>query len=686
MGRITPTVCLMAAVLCSQTRAQEGPAPAPPRIETFPERVEAPGPELAPPAASGSVLSRSTDPPRPPEEEFELFEFRDLPLGEALRLFADQTGLNVVASEEAAQKSVSLYLRNVTPSDALDALSKAHGLWTRPDPESGVIHIYTTDEYNRDLAAFREETTEVFTLLYPNPTDVARTIQNVFGDRVILTLEEQRRDRMFQELEQRFERFDLIDERSEGLGLFGTEGRGTSSGGRRGSRSSSSGMGRGRNRGQGFLRDTRAEQQRQETRQLTRLEEFEDLTPDEIEVLEAYYAQQGGEVDQTVIEELLRRRRATIYVSVIQRNNQIIVRTGDENTMEEIRQLILRLDVPTPLVLLEVKILAVDLGDDFNSVFDYQFSDGVTSAGGFTTGNILPPISDNPARIVAPRTRRDSVIAPETSSAWNNTANTEDLTFQFVNDNFRFRMQLLESNNRVTTLATPLLLTANNEVSRIFIGRTEPFTIGFEAPQVVTSANTQTNIVGTPITELRDVGQSLLITPSINADRTVTLRIAQQRSRKEESGARIPVLNSEGDVQQVPVDTIARETVSGTVVGRDGLTVALGGLIEERADDIRSAVPIVGKLPVAGFFFRRQNTGRSRQEVVILIRPYVFNTPCESAALSEQLVNDLSLHPMAYNGDNSLRTHAPWEVVRPEPPINQCQNTFRFHNVRPKRF
>jgi general secretion pathway protein D len=383
---------------------------------------------------------------------------------------------------------------------------------------------------------------------------------------------------------------------------------------------------------------------------------------------------------------LLRRRRATIYVSVIRRANQIIVRTGDESTMEQIRDLIQRLDVPTPLVLLGVKILSVVLGDDFNSVFDYQFSDGVTVAGGFTTGNILPPVSDNPARIVPPRLRRDSPIDPETSSAWNNTSSTEDLTFQFVNDNFRFRMQLLESNNRVTTLATPLLLTAHNEVSRIFIGQTEPFTIGFEAPQVVTSGTTQTNIVGTPITELRDVGQSLLITPSINADRTVTLRIAQQQSRKEESGAQIPVLDADGNVQQVPVDTVARETVSGTIVGKDGMTVALGGLIEERADDIRAAVPIVGKLPVVGFFFRRQHTGRRRLETVILVRPYVFNTPSESAAVSGCVLRDLSIHPLAYTGDTSLRSHAPWEVVRPVAPINQCQNTFRFHSVRPRRF
>ncbi len=635
--------------------------------------------------------------PREPGPVFELFEFRDLPLSDALRLFSEQTGMNAVASRQAGEQRVSLYLRQVTAAAAIQALAKSNHLWTRTDPESGVLHVSTTEEYDRDLATFRDEQTQVFTLLYPNPIDVARTIQSIFGDRVLMTVGQQMWDDQFQDLMQRFMRFDIVDERAEGLGLFGTEGRGTGGmGGARGGMGMGGmgmgmggmgmgGLGFGRSRGQGFARGVGG-MGFQETRDLPRLERFAELSPDEIAVLEQYYAQQDEELDRARLEELLRRRRALIYVAVIQRNNQLIVRTSDERTMEQIVELIAQLDVPTPLVLLEVKILSVALGDGFHSVFDYQFSDRGTLAGSFTTGNILPPVSDNPARIEPPRERRDSPISPETSSAWNNLASPEDLTFQFVNDNFRFRMQLLESKNRVTTLASPLLLTANNEVSRIFIGQTEPFTIGFESPQIVATGVTQTNLAGTPITELRDVGQLLMITPSINADRTVTLRIAQQQSRKNPGGANIPVLDAEGRVQQVAVDTVARQTASGTIVGKDGLMVALGGLIEEDVSDIRAEVPVIGKLPVVGFFFRRQATVRERRETIIMVRPHVFNTPPESAAVSELLVREMSLHPNSYNMQSMLGTHEPWEVARPEPPCNLHQATFRFHSVRPRRY
>ncbi len=691
---LVSTACLLiSAVRAAEPGAGVDLPELPP--EAAPGLVEAAqGVPWSPPWAEPIPLGRPEPLPGRPdplprrgvEPEFELFEFRDLPLSEALRLFSEQTGMNVVASREAAEKTVSLYLRNVTAGTALQALAKSNNLWTRIDPESGVVHISTTEEYDRDLATFRDEKTEVFTLLYPNPVDVARTIQSIFGDRVYMTLDDAQRDHQFEDLQQRFERFDVVDERSEGLGLFGTETRGASArtgAGRTGTGRSGLGMGRGR--GQDFARDVRATRERRDILELPRLERFENLSPDEIAVLESYYAGREEELDQARLEELLRRRRAIIYVAVIQRNNQVVVRTSDERTMEQITQLIRRLDVPTPLVLLEVKILSVALGDGFNSVFDYQFSDATRIAAGFTTGNILPPIPDNINRIVPPRERRDSPISPETVSGWG-MAGSEDLMFQYVSDQFRFRMQLLESKNRVTTLATPLLLTANNEVSRIFIGQTEPFTIGFESPQIVATGVTQTTISGTPITELRDVGQSLLITPSINADRTVTLRIAQQQSRKNPAGATIPVLNAQGNVQQVNVDTVGRQTASGTIVAKDGLTVVLGGLIEERVSDIRAEVPIIGKLPVVGFFFRRQSTVRDRTETLIMIRPYVFNTPPESAALSEMLVRDLSVHPNAYDGQPTLGTHAPWEAVRPDPPCNQLENTFRFHSVRPRRY
>ena len=609
-------------------------------------------PGVLPTAAMGEIL--------------ELVDFRDQTLDQAIRIFSEQSGLNLVASEDANKKMVNLYLRNVRPMDVLENLTKTHDLYYKVDETSGIIRIYTTEEYDRNLASFREEQTEVFTLLYPNPVDVAVAIRDLFGERVQLNFGIGDEDSIM-DLAFRLNRFDLIDSRSLGLGSF--QGRYAFA---EQNYSNLSGLG-------GFFPG--AERFPDSFVGTDEYQRMRDLNAEQIQTLvEAIDAKQKSlpatDNDQA-IEQLLKERQATIYVTVVRRNNQVIIRTGDSETMNQVANLIHRLDVPTPLVLLEVKVMSVLLDDQFRSVFDYQYSDGGTIAGSFTTGDILPPPSD----LLAGEDRRWASMIPGGS-----ILNQGDLTFQVVSNNFRARMQLLEDDNRVTVLNTPLLLTANNEVSRIFIGDTIPFTIGFNSPQVIASGNNNTTIAGTPITELRDVGQSLLITPSINADRTVTLRIVQENARRVVNGGRIPVLNANGSIVNQEVDTVNRSTISGTIVAKDGLAVALGGLIEEEVRDQREQIPTIGKLPVLGFFFRRQATGRFRRELVVMVRPYIFNTPTESAALSEELLQHLSVHPTALTGEPTLNTFSPDEVVRTD--LDDCclHREFRFHNVIPKRF
>jgi general secretion pathway protein D len=332
--------------------------------------------------------------------------------------------------------------------------------------------------------------------------------------------------------------------------------------------------------------------------------------------------------------------------------------------------------VPTPLVLLEIKVLTIQLSDDFNSFFDYQFSmPGAGIAGGFSSGDIQPPASDllhGSARRQAPLTLGGAGLQ------------SGDLVFQYVSNSFRLRMQMLSEKNRVTQLATPMLLTTNNEVSRLFIGEERPIVRNISS-QAVVNNNTTTIVPNTTI-EFRPVGTTLLVTPNINADRTVTLRILQENSHIEPGAATIPVVASNGTVTNQPVDVVAARTLSGTVVAKDGLTLAVGGLIEENVSDNRASVPVLGDLPLAGILFRRQTTSRSRQELIILIRPYVLNTPTESEAAGRKLVGNLSVHPLSPDASGSLNTYGPKEIPTANPPKNRSDTIFRFHSVNPDGF
>ncbi len=604
------------------------------------------------------ALAGAQTPASQPAPRVQQVEFQDLPLGEAVRMLGRQTGLNLVASQEAGKLKVTLFLQDVTPQAVIEELCRANNLWFRQDDSSGIVRIMTLAEFQRDLTSFREERTQVFAVLYPNAVSTATAIADLYGDRVQLSLGDAEAAEESRELTDRFGRFDIIDQRSQGTGTYSASG--ASIVGNTGSSvsSSSGGSHTTRRGGSAGMADTGSD--------------LGPLTPQQAQSLAKALKDQQTTPEGLAVMDSLRRSPANIYVRVIRRNNLIVVRSSDQSAIEEIGKLVQRLDVPTPTVLLEVKVLSIALGDDFTSVFDYQFSDGSTLGGTFSGGEIQPSASDR----LSGDARKFAAMTPGGTGL-----QSKDLVFQFVSNSFRLRMQLLEGKNRVTELATPLLLTANNEVSRLFVGEERPIVRNISSQLVVNNNNTTVS-PNTSI-EFRPVGTTLLITPNINADRTVTFRILQENSRIVANGAKIPVVTSNGGIVSQPVDVVATRTLSGTIVAKDGLMLAVGGLIEENLNDARDEVPILGSIPGLGFFFRRQATGRSRNEMIIMIRPHVLNTPAESEAISRDLVRSLSLHPAANQPTGTLKTFKPDEVLRPNLPKSKGESIFRFHNVKP---
>ena len=624
-------------------------------------------------AASLGLLGPLAAQELPPEAEvrrLELLELREVPLDDALRLIAAESDLNVVASRGAALTRVTLHLRDVEPLAALSTLCSSHDLWFERDPTTGVYRIRTAEEYRRGVQNLAAAKLEVFTLLYPNALDVAYSIRDLFGQRVRFGRGINPQDRL-QELSNRFQRFDLVDGRSQGFGQL--QGQQTANqlnqAGQLGNLFNQNNNQFG-NQGQLFNQQNLQGGRTQVDQADLGRDRLQGLTAQQIQAL---VSASDSEAGRALVDRIL--SQASIYVSVNQRTNQVLVRTGDEQAMGQIRDLVQRMDVPTPLVLLEVKVLSIELTDGFNSVFDYQFSDGSSSAAGFTTGDVLPPPSDvvggpDSLRRTLPLSPAGGGLIPD------------NLIYQFVHDHFRARVQLLESQGRVTTLATPLLLTANNEVSRLFAGEERPINRSFIGGQTVVNAGGTTVTPSTTGIEFRPVGTTLLITPNINADRTVTLRILQETSNVNVNGASVLVPNGTGFIRQ-NVDTVQSRAVSGTVVAKHGATLALGGLIEEELRDARDGVPWLQRIPLLGFFFRRQDYQKVRRELVITIRPFVLTTPGEGDTLSRRLLKELSIHPTAPDARGTLGTFDESDVIVPGDPntVGELLEVFDLHGI-----
>jgi general secretion pathway protein D len=546
-------------------------------------------------------------------------EAESVKLGELIKLVSDRTGVNISSSDAASGKSVSIFLRNITVAASVEEICRATGLWFRG--EGDIIRIMTMEEYEKNLSSFREESMETFTLLYPNVVEVAGVIYGLYPDRTLLSLGEQElQEDGENDLSRRFRRFRVIEENGGSQFMEMDAPTATGSSGNTGSGMFSF------SRGGALSRLSQWEQIRsRRTRRDSR-----DATISQTDAKRIDSAEKAGDGER--YEELLveKRAAANIFVSISRKNNMLIIRTSDTKAMEEIRRLVKSLDVPTPMVLMEVKVMELQLDDNYDASFQFNFHPKRAT---HTVGNHGELIGE--------------VLQPALAGM------NPTFSFKVLNDDIEARIRLMQKDGRAKVLATPTLLTANNEVSRIFSGKELPIVTGWTAGETTVPENgVPYTTQPTPEIERKDIGTMLLITPNINADRTVTIHLMQENSESDETmKTRIPVPGYD----DLSVQYVESRSLTGTFVANDKMSILAGGLIKETESDTYYRTPFFGSIPLIGWFFRGTEKVKQRKELVIIITPHVISTPFEGGKISDELVKALSAHP-ARDGAKSMGT------------------------------
>lgn len=521
-------------------------------------------------------------------------EFKDVLVQNAIRVLSETMGVNIVATNAAGQKKFNLFVRDLTVVDAIDSMCRVAGLWYRYNRKTGVYIVMTTEEYQKDMVVFREEVTRMFKLEYLNVGIIARTIEDLFGDRVKIEVSADS---------------DYGDDfQIGGLAQFGGQGEDDTDADRS-------------VRGNVGLRSER------------RLEKQKPLTPEQLSVLEALGGEGVQRVSAGLVGMVAERKEALIYVTINRLHNLLFVRTSDEAAIDEIAQIVKQSDLPVSQVLLEMKVLEIELTDSFDSAFNFSYIGGDDRSG---------PDDGQPVNPLNP-------LAEEVGSKVLGLGNfglldSSTFVFQLMNDHIRARIELLERDGKINALATPMLLASNNSPARLFIGEQTVLTTGFENAQIDGGSDVTIISTPTPVTEVTDVGNTLTILPSINADNTVVMRIIHENSTVNIDGARIPVVTG-GTVQEAAIDTIDRSKLEGTVMAKDGFTVAVGGMIRTARSDQESKVPLLGDIPLLGALFRETGKSQRRAELILLITPYIVSAGEESEVVSRQRLDALSRHP-----------------------------------------
>lgn len=527
-------------------------------------------------------------------------EFKKARLVDVMRTISEISNINIVPTKEAGEIEVTIYLRNITVHEAIDTISRSHGLWYRQDKVSRAYRVMTAKEYQSDIVVFRDDVTKVFNLLHPNPVIVGSAIEDLYGARVIMSLGVEPND---------FGNGGIggmgAGGSSAGRGIGGTARSGQSSL-RRQTGARANGMGSSRRGGvarRAINQDTPAEEAITET-----------MTPEQLARLdEAMAASEDAKISSDELKGVSRNEQL-IYVTVNREHNLIIVRTSDLEVLRDIENLIKEMDKPTQQVLLEMKILELTIGDSYNQLFNFEYlsSDGKQFIG---LGN--------------------QAASPNSGS----------LIYSFLDSRITARLELLQRNNQINTLSSPILMASNNRPARVFVGEERILVTGVTTTDPIVSA------VGTVITpgrvtyetELRDIGNTLNIIPKINADGTVTLSIQQDVSSVLEGAVSLPPITIGNSTQSFNIDSVKVANVEGTVVAKDGLTVAIGGLISNSKSYNETKVPVLGDVPLIGELFTTKEEINRKSEMILLITPRIVKQADETENVTAETMDEVSM-------------------------------------------
>jgi type IV pilus secretin PilQ/predicted competence protein len=277
----------------------------------------------------------------------------------------------------------------------------------------------------------------------------------------------------------------------------------------------------------------------------------------------------------------------------------MIIRDRPER-LAVIDELVKRLDVQPPQVLIEAVILSVQLRDDQSLGVNYSLVDNlerlagvsgngnlVNLAGGFTPGRVLGPTAAFPA--LAPGQLVPGYLG-----------NNQGLKFGFISGNVSVFIQAIQRFSKTNVLASPRVLVLNKQRAEIQLGQR----LGYR--------NTFTNLTNSLQTvDFLSVGTLLTLRPYVSTDGMIRIELHPEKS----SG----FIDSQG----VPQTNTSELTTN--ILVPDGATIVIGGLIDDQDEIVEEGVPGLSRIPLLGALFRNRTTTTRKTELIVLLTPRVIH-------------------------------------------------------------
>ena len=343
---------------------------------------------------------------------------------------------------------------------------------------------------------------------------------------------------------------------------------------------------------------------------------------------------------------------------VDERTNTIFFRETRGN-IDIIRKLLVQIDKPTKQVMIEARLVEVtanprqSYGINWSGVLGGSTNAQTLKFGGSTLQTV-----GTSETIINPVTGLREVVTTPGQPPLVPIANGKLAPFDFMLDKalnalggqfailsapqLSVTLRALNEDSDAEFLANPRIVTADNMQAKIEIIRSQP------VPQLNFNEQTATAVFGG--FQDKKFGNTLIVKPSVNKDNFITLAVKPEISNKVGDQ---PFTFAGATVTSPVIDT---RSLDSNVLIKSGDTLAIGGLLQDEVTKARTKVPILGDIPVLGYFFQERLNARVKRNLLVFVTPTIIDQHYGTGL--EDQVNGLRHTGEEYADPNGWRNNA----------------------------
>ena len=350
---------------------------------------------------------------------------------------------------------------------------------------------------------------------------------------------------------------------------------------------------------------------------------------------------------------------ATIWAD---KGTNALVITAGSRSMRALNAVIDKLDIRRPQVYVEAIIAQVTVDKTADLGVNWAL-DGTNSSVG--VGGFVSPIGGSSIVDLA----NAALGATATSSALNGTSSGNVSTGGISNStlngttigigrlrasgvNFAAILRALQGDSRTNILGTPSVVTRDNQEAKMEVAQEVPFLTGQYSTTNGTGSAFQT-------IQREDIGTILTVTPTINEGGVVLLKLQVESSSLAAS--------STGAVDLIT----NKNSISTSVLVKDGGTLVLGGLIQDSVTNTEQAVPLLGSIPLIGELFRTRNTEKTKTNFLIFLQPHILRNDEQAAEETDAKYNYIRDQQRILNHDGRVIPLRPFQPADLLPPMSE---------------